>query len=263
MGVRIEHKIVNGIEEKHCCKCKKWHSVVLFSKDKCTWDRLQVWCKDCTKAHRVSNQAQIRLQKKQWYACNSQKVRAYGKAYYESHKQKEWERAKARRLASPEKIRNAQRRFRKKNPEKVKEYNQRWKEKNPEAYSKSRRASENKRLATLKGKLCKNISRGLARTLRNGKQGKHWESILGYTYKQLKQRLTKTMPAGYEWDDYMNGKLHVDHKIPILVFNFDKIEDTDFKKCWALRNLQLLPALENISKGAKLTKHFQPSFIFK
>jgi len=70
------------------------------------------------------------------------------------------------------------------------------------------------------------------------------------------------MPRGYVWDDYMNGKLHIDHKIPVSVFNFNKTQDIDFKKCWALKNLQLLPAIENIKKNNKLNKHFQPSLIF-
>ena len=70
------------------------------------------------------------------------------------------------------------------------------------------------------------------------------------------------MPIGYAWDDYLNGKLHVDHKIPIKAFNFEKTSDEDFKRCWALKNLQLLPVIKNLLKGAKLSKHFQPTLIF-
>lgn len=33
----------------------------------------------------------------------------------------------------------------------------------------------------------------------------------------------------------------------------------DFKRCWALRNLQLLPAKDNLRKNAKIGKPFQPS----
>lgn len=45
---------------------------------------------------------------------------------------------------------------------------------------------------------------------------------------------------------------HIDHKLPVASFNFDSPEHLDFKKCWALENLQPLWAKENISKGAKV-----------
>ena len=59
------------------------------------------------------------------------------------------------------------------------------------------------------------------------------------------------------WGNY--GDWHIDHKIPISAFNFTKPEHEDFKRCWALSNLQPLWAKDNISKNAKLEKHFQPS----
>ena len=58
------------------------------------------------------------------------------------------------------------------------------------------------------------------------------------------------------WDNY--GKWHIDHIVPISVFNYTKTEHEDFKRCWALGNLRPLWAFDNISKGAKLEKHFQP-----
>ena len=65
------------------------------------------------------------------------------------------------------------------------------------------------------------------------------------------------MPKGYIWQDYLEGKLHIDHIIPIDVFNFDSPEQIAFKKCWGLKNLRLLSARENIIKNNKLLKPFQ------
>jgi len=45
------------------------------------------------------------------------------------------------------------------------------------------------------------------------------------------------------------------------VFNFTNPDHMDFKKCWALKNLQPMWAKDNIIKGAKLDKHFQPSLL--
>ncbi len=95
--------------------------------------------------------------------------------------------------------------------------------------------------------------------LKGNKNGRHWEDLVGYNLEKLKTHLENTMPEGYTWQDFMNGKLHIDHIIPISAFNFDKPEHIDFRKCWNLNNLRLLPAKDNLSKNDKLGKSFQPS----
>ncbi|MBA7551803.1 hypothetical protein ES705_44352 [subsurface metagenome] len=67
------------------------------------------------------------------------------------------------------------------------------------------------------------------------------------------------MPAGYTWQDFLSGELHIDHIIPISAFNFTKPEHTDFKRAWALENLRLLPAKENMIKHDRLDRPFQPA----
>jgi len=94
---------------------------------------------------------------------------------------------------------------------------------------------------------------------RNAKSGRHWEDLVGWTVKDLEKRLRKTMPKGHTWKDFKNGKLHIDHIIPISAFNYTKPEHTDFKRCWALKNLRLLPANENLVKHNRLEKPFQPA----
>ena len=93
--------------------------------------------------------------------------------------------------------------------------------------------------------------------LKNHGTGKHWKDFIGYNLEELTIHLEKTMPNGYTWKDYMQGKLHIDHILPIAVHNFDKSEHIDFKRCWALSNLQLLTAKANLMKHTKLTKPFQ------
>ena len=96
-------------------------------------------------------------------------------------------------------------------------------------------------------------------SLKGNKAGRRWESLVGYTLSDLIKRLNKTMPEGYTWQDYLTGKLQVDHIIPRSVFNFTRPEHTDFKRCWALNNLRLLPARENSIKSNHLKKPFQPA----
>ena len=104
------------------------------------------------------------------------------------------------------------------------------------------------------------MSSGIRASLKSNKNGRSWESIVGYTLDSLIKRLKATIPDGYTWNDYMNGaKLHIDHIVPISVHNFKSYKDTDFKRCWSLKNLQLLPAKDNIAKSNKLVKPFQMS----
>lgn len=110
------------------------------------------------------------------------------------------------------------------------------------------------------------MSRGVRGSLKNknsNKNGHHWETLVPYNLNDLIKRLKKTLPKGYVWDSYINGKtdLHIDHIIPISAHNFTSYEHIDFQRCWALKNLKLLPASKNMSKGAKLEKSFQPSLL--
>lgn len=150
-----------------------------------------------------------------------------------------------------------------------------WRQDHPEKWRKickrydqneKRKKIRRKRRLTLKGILNMRISAGISYSLRRKtkekkpKGGRHWENLVGYSVKQLKRRLNRTMPKDYSWQDFMDGKLHIDHKIPISAFNFSKPEHEDFKRCWALKNLRLLPARENLSKSAKIIESFQPAF---
>ena len=142
-------------------------------------------------------------------------------------------------------------------------YNKQWRKENPEiikAYKTVKNKQErNRRKIDLKYNLNHRIGKAVWKSLNGNKNGKSWEDIVGYSCIKLIRRLKKTMPKGYTWNDYLDGKLHIDHIIPISAFNFTTLKHIDFKKCWALNNLRLLPAEENLKKGCKLTKPFQPA----
>ncbi|HPG52320.1 MAG TPA: hypothetical protein PLL11_17220 [Spirochaetota bacterium] len=57
------------------------------------------------------------------------------------------------------------------------------------------------------------------------------------------------------------SKWHIDHIIPVSAFNFNSPDDIDFKRCFALNNLRPLWAVENIKKGWRINKPFQPSLL--
>ena len=114
--------------------------------------------------------------------------------------------------------------------------------------------------STTKGKLSYRIRNRINGYLRRGtKGGRHWEDLVGYTIDDLRTQIEKQFKDGMTWETFMQGEIHIDHKIPLAVHNFEKPEDIDFKKAWALSNLQPLWAHDNLAKGSKLEIPFQPS----
>ncbi|MBT7082094.1 MAG: hypothetical protein HN929_11645 [Chloroflexi bacterium] len=105
----------------------------------------------------------------------------------------------------------------------------------------------------------------MRKAIKQKKAGRHWEELVDYTLEDLTKHLKSTIPDGYTWeDDFVNGDnvLHIDHITPMSAFNFESASHVDFKRCFALDNLQLLPAIENMQKSAKLERPFQPCLAF-
>ena len=100
-------------------------------------------------------------------------------------------------------------------------------------------------------------------SLKKNKEGCAWESVVDYDLKTLREKLKSTIPKGYTWQDFVEGRLHLDHIIPGCAFNIDSIDSLEFKRCWALKNLQLLPAKEHREKGRKVLQPFQMGFNLK
>ena len=78
---------------------------------------------------------------------------------------------------------------------------------------------------------------------------------LGFTLDELENRLKSTLPEGFTWTDFLEGRLHIDHIRPVASFDFQSNIDQGFRQCWALSNLQLLTPEQNRAKRA----HFTPS----
>lgn len=96
------------------------------------------------------------------------------------------------------------------------------------------------------------ISRRIRSSLDTDKSGKHWENIVDFTLDELKVHLEKLFQPGMTWDNYGKFGWHIDHKIPVSSFNIVSYDCDDFKKCWALDNLQPMWWRDNLIKGSKV-----------
>lgn len=224
-----------GIEKQKCSGCKEIKNVSDFHKDR-SRERPATYCKICSyKRHR------------QWVENNKGRLREYFKRWYEANREAQREKG---------------RQYRFKNRSILTEKSKQWTERNPEKVKETRR----KLRSTPKGKLRLNISSRMSRTLshnikRNGcrrvKVGYKWERIVGYTLKELMDYMEKRFKPSMTWDNY--GEWHIDHIIPTTAFNFETVNDIDFKRCWKLSNLQPMWAKDNQSKSDNIKMPFQPS----
>lgn len=202
----------NKLKDKICKRCKNNKPICEFrftiSKVKKA-KRYCDWCKKCESDY-----------KKVWYIENREKVKQRTSEYGKIWRNKNKERQKKNILL-----------WKKLNPEKYKQINKRFR--------------ENHRL-DIKLILNNRMSAVMYKTLRVIKSGKRWELLAGYTVDELKHHLENKFVNGMSWDNI--GKWHIDHIMPRASFHYTSYEDIEFRKCWALENLQPLWASENHKK---------------
>ena len=79
------------------------------------------------------------------------------------------------------------------------------------------------------------------------------EKYLGYTMHSLKRHLDADLRAreGITLKDAVDRGYHLDHIKPLSRFRVTHIRTRAFRECWAPENLMMIPAAENLAKGAK------------
>jgi hypothetical protein len=203
--------------EKKCTKCGETKSIHAFYNNSYS-------CKTCCK-----------LRSKLWQIKYPNKAAA---------RKLEWQRK------NKEKVKKSNERWRKLNRDKCYEANKLWIINNHDKYKEMHRNSNTKRRSSPSGRIRHSISVSIQKALKHEKHGRAWESLVGYTLKTLIQHLEKRFTEGMSLSNH--GKWHIDHIIPKTSFNYESTEDPDFKKCWALSNLQPLWASDNIKKSNKI-----------
>ena len=172
----------------------------------------------------------------EWREKNREKLRRQQKEYY----QRNIEAQRARALVKNKKRKEEQ-------PERLKEY---------------LRRQDIKRFNDIPIRVHRYVGNAVRHSLlRGAKNNRRLETILGYKIKTLQKHLERKFQYGMTWENY--GEWHIDHIVPVSAFNFEKPEDIDFKRCWSLKNLQPLWAIDNIKKRNKLSKPFQPSLLLE
>lgn len=215
-----------------------------------------------TRAYRKTNKEKIKVLQKAWCETNKEKVKVHKKAYYEANKPRTKAINKVYRETNKEKVRVFRKAYCQTHKEELNAYYKAYRQAHKqERLTYAKEYLIKRRLIDPKFRLNSNISTAIWSSLKGNKKGVHWELLVDYTLDRLKKHLEKLFVNGMTWNNYGKDGWVIDHKTPKSVFNFTKPEHRDFKRCWALKNLQPMWAKDNLKKRAKIEEHFQPSLL--
>lgn len=247
---------------KRCSGCKKLKNLSEFHKDKSKKDRLYSSCKMCTcgkeKKYRENNREKVNILQRKCYQRDKKKQLEWSKIYQKKNKKKlqvkrkEWEIENKQHLkeyyhkyylTNKKHKGEIGKEYKEKNRERINTLSRKWRRKN-----KSKLNKQEKIYRSLpKIKISRTMSRSIYNSLKGNKNGCHWESLIKFTLNDLIVDVESKFKPGMTWDNY--GKWHLDHRIPISLWEFESYTDREFKQCFSLANYQPLWAFENLSKN--------------
>lgn len=222
---------------KTCIKCNKEKELNCFEGNRKK-------CKDCRneehKQYRLEHKDEIKTQRKEYRETHKEEIREDKKEYYENNKERLLEQKKEYKRNNKDKV-NKRRRI----------------------YIKERK---NKDPAFALRKIITNGILGALKAQGSSKQGQSVLKYLPYKIEELVAHLEKQFKElGNEWMNWGNwGKYNVstwddddqstwtwnlDHRTAQSKLPFASIEDKNFQKCWALKNLRPYSAKQNVIDG--------------
>ena len=127
-------------------------------------------------------------------------------------------------------------------------YQKKWRENNPEKFKRIQKQYHDKIAKTPEGKINHSMHVAIREALKAGKGGRRWETLVGYTLKELMFHLESQFDGYMNWTNYgIYWQVH--HKKPKSLFHYCAPGDSEFQECWSLRNLQPLEGIANARKG--------------
>lgn len=139
-----------------------------------------------------------------------------------------------------------------KNKQKLSKHKRQYFLDNKDKLNQLRRIRESRlRKEDVRFNLDKRIGAAMWNSLRKNKKGYEWEKLVNYNLDDLREHLESQFKEGMNWEEFLKGKIHIDHIIPKSWFEYNSPEDKEFQQCWALKNIQPLWSSDNLRKCNK------------
>jgi len=226
------------MQTKICSKCHKEKELSEFHKDKKTFDGLRIYCKDCVRLYKSEYDKNHAQKRHQTYLDNKDNVLKQSREWRKTHK---------------EQHKNTNKKYFENHQEEIKKYRKDYYQENKERINKSRIIFKNN---NINAKIAANLRTRIGRALKCLNKSDKTLNILGCTVEQFRKHLESQFKDGMSWENYGRGwgnkgmkEWHIDHKIPIDIFNLSK--DSEKRICFHWSNLQPLWAKENLIKSNK------------
>lgn len=257
---------VPDLQTKACTRCGEMKPVGEFSPQARGKFGCKAECKRCialrAKTHREANPDKVAASASSYRASNPDKIKESSAAWALRNADKIKDGAAKRYADNPEKFILAAAKWRVDNPERVLKTAKMWRQNNPESHKiaisawrdsnpeKMREMAARKR-AKPRNKVSFGIRSAISASVVSGSKKASTFALLGYSRDELMAHLECQFMPGMTWENY-GPTWHIDHILPLASFSYKTPDCPDFKKAWALSNLQPLWAVENLSKGARL-----------
>jgi hypothetical protein len=206
------------------------------------------------KQYKLDHKEDAKNYNKQYRLDHKEEMKEYDKQYNLDHKEETKAYNKQYNLEHKEEISINSKQYRIDHKEEKREYNKQYRL----DHKKERNELRNeKRRNSPAIKLRNNISGAVWLALKRSGNSKRGESVMKhmpFTIEELKLHLECQWEHWMTWENY--GKVssekrtwNIDHKVPQSKLLYITMKEENFRKCWALSNLQPLEAIANIKKG--------------
>lgn len=195
-------------------------------------------CKACRAAENIARNDEFTAKKRAHYAANKERLNSCCRSYY-------WANVEAQRASGRERHhRNRDLRL-----HQMREYRDANRDDLLEKQRVRGRDGFSRRYGVDLQFTLKHRLRSLLRvSLSNGRKGRRMREILGYGVDELRQHLERQFTKGMNWEEFMAGRIHIDHIVPVSAFAITSDLCGEFKACWSLSNLRPMWARENCAK---------------